>query len=162
MREAAPELRDYYTLPTGIAYRLVSRAAAARFAPRDFEPLSEPPADLTDGDWPQDDPFVETVQRRYAVYHTRVGLKRWGENRRAEAQREFARAEALDPGDAFVEWMLFQAYRQLRIHPEQQRPLLESALANYDAKVDPAIDRYYPVQRQAIVRALEQIRDRSG
>jgi hypothetical protein len=98
------------------------------------------------------DRFLEAVKARYAVYHARLGAKRAAAGDLASAREAFARAEALNPDDAFVGVLLFQIYRDFGLHRDRWQAMLREALANYDRYVDPALDRYYPLTRAEIER----------
>lgn len=160
MRQDFPELRDYASIPRGIVHQVLPAAAAQeRSGWADFVPLPHPPRDLQT-DWPVSDPFSETVQSRYAAYHAHRGARLLALDRPDEGHAALARAEALDPADAGVEVLLFDIYRDFGLYRERWRGLLEGALENYDAKVDPAIDRNYPVTRGEIERRLEALEPR--
>ena len=98
------------------------------------------------------------MKARYAAYHARLGAKRAAAGDLASAQAEFARAEALNPGDAFVGVLLFEIYRDFDLYRDRWEAMLRDALADHERNVDPAIDRYYPVTRAEIERLLEEAR----
>ena len=47
----------------------------------------------------------------YACYHTHLGAALWRAGRRVEAERAFAKAEAIDPDDAYAHHLLGLTYR---------------------------------------------------
>lgn len=157
MRQAIPDLAPYSTIPRGIAYQVLPTVQAAKWRANAFEPLAQPPEDPEREGWPGNDPFAETLLRRYSVYHTRLGVKLWTQGRQQAARAEFEKAEELDPGDAYAAWTRYRAYKSIGIFAERWNSLLESALADHAAKVDPAIDRYYPVTREEIQAALDAL-----
>jgi hypothetical protein len=140
-------------VPRGLAYELVPAAQAKEGDWASFVPLPGPPREL-DFSRAEADFFLQSVQARYAIYHARLGAKRIAEGQSAEGLRELDRAEALDPGDPYLEVLLFRIYRDLDLREERRRPLLESALRNFDERLDPHTRRYYPVSRSDIEALL--------
>jgi hypothetical protein len=150
-----PRLADYKARPRGLAYQIVPKREAQAASWASFEELTHPPRD--EGlEAVHGDRFVDVVKARYAAYHARVGAKRAAAGDLAAANAELARAEALDPGDAFVDVLLFEIDRDLGLHRERWEPMLRDALADFDRNVDPSIDRYYPLSRAEIERLLDE------
>jgi hypothetical protein len=151
-----PALEAWAAVPRGVAYVLVPRERApAENAWGAFVPLPDAPRDAALLRPGEVDPFVDALRARYAAYHARLGARLHAHGEPERAHEEFARAEALDPGDAFVEVLLFRIYRDLDLHPEKRPALLARALASFDRRVDPAIDRYYPLTRADVVALVE-------
>lgn len=161
MREDLPGLRDHVSVPLGLVYVLVPRGAAATDPMRDyasFVPLSGPPRDqgleAATGDL-----FVDAVRARYAAYHARLGARALALGDRATGLSALDRAEPLDPGDADVELLLSQIYRDFHIREERWRPLLEHALVNFDRAFDPHTGRYDALQRREIEQEIASLRE---
>jgi hypothetical protein len=157
LRRADARLEGYAAVPRGLAYQLVPKGEAPAGGWASFTELPHPPRDAAFAG-AREDRFTDAVRARYAAYHARVGAKRAAEGDRGAAEAAFARAEALDPGDAFVAVLLFEIYRDFGLHRDRREALLRRALADYDRNVDPAIDRYYPVTRPEIEGLIETIR----
>ena len=151
-----PSLEGFVSIPHGLGYLFVPRDNAPPVSYRSFVPLPGPPRDLQ-LDWPGEDRYADLVRSRYAAYHARLGAKYFADGRRLEARVEFERAETINPGDAFVGVMLFEIYRHFGLYPERWRSLLVGALEQYGRKVDPAIDRYYPLRRDQIEGLLREL-----
>jgi hypothetical protein len=153
LRRAEPRLEGYATLPRGLAYQVVPKGEApSRWA--SFMELPRPPRDAG-FETARSDRFSDTVKARYAAYHARLGAKRAASGDLAGAHAELARAEALNPDDAFVGVLLFEIYRDFDLHRERWEPLLRDALADFDRNVDPSVDRYYPLSRAEIEQLLD-------
>lgn len=153
LRRDLPGLGDLVAVPRGIAYALVPPAAAARETWGSFVPLPGPPRDIDFARYP-DDVFADVVRARYAAYHARLGAKRLAEGAREDGLRHLDRAEALDPGDPFVEVLLADIYGDLGVRADRRRSLLEAALRAYDQRLDDHTRRHYPVTRDEIVSRL--------
>lgn len=159
MREDLPALRDFVSVPVGVVYALVPSAAARDVTYASFVPLPNPPrygpetARMEIGDL-----FEDAVRARYAAYHVRAGAKKLALGDRAGGLDELRRAETLDPGDAYVEVLLFRVYRDFGIHPERLRPLLERARESYAAHYDPHGSRYYPIDLDDIEAHLRELK----
>jgi hypothetical protein len=153
LRRADARLESYAAVPRGLAYQVVPRGEAPARGWASFTELPHPPRDAS-LDIAREDRFADAVKARYAAYHARVGAKRAAAGDPDSARAAFARAEALNPGDAFVAVLLFEIYRDFGLHRDRWETLLRGALADYDRNVDPAIDRYYPVTRAEIERLL--------
>ena len=157
LRRADPRLEGYAALPRGLAYQIVPKGEAPPAGWASFTELPHPPHDAG-LEAARGDRFVDAVKARYAAYHARLGAKRAAAGDLASAQAAFARAEALNPDDAFVGVLLFEIYRDFGLHRDRWEGMLRDALADHDRNVDPAIDRYYPVTRAEIEGLLEEAR----
>ena len=158
LRHADPRLEGYAALPRGLAYQIVPKGAAPPAGWASFTELPHPPRDAG-LEAARGDRFLDAVKARYAAYHARLGAKQAAAGDLASAHGEFARAEALNPDDAFVGVLLFEIYRDFGLHRERWEGMLRDALADHDRNVDPAIDRYYPLTRAEIERLLEGLRE---
>jgi 4-amino-4-deoxy-L-arabinose transferase-like glycosyltransferase len=156
-RASDPRLEGYASIPHGLVY-LVAEASVAREATyASFQSLPGPPRGPQDG-WPAD-PFDDVVRSMYASYHARLGAKFLARGMRAAAESQFERAEELNPGSAYVTWVLVEIYRHFGIHRADWVPMLERALAEYDEEVPAARARFYPVRREEIQRALADVKE---
>jgi len=155
-----PQLTDFQAVPHGLAYRLV-RGNFDRPGYDSFVPLPSP-RDAGLEDWPAGDLFAAGVRARYAAYYARLGARALSLGRPAEARRAFARAETLDPGDAFVAVLLHDIHEHFGLLPERRRALLESALERYDRHIDPFVHRFYPITREDILVRLAEAEAREG
>jgi hypothetical protein len=157
LRRAEPRLEGYAALPRGLAYQIVPEGEAPPSGWASFTELPHPPRDAG-FEMARSDRFFDAVKARYAAYHARLGAKRAAAGDTASAQAAFARAEALNPDDAFVGVLLFEIYRDFDLHRDRWEEMLRDALADFDRNVDLAVDRYYPVTRAEIERLLEEAR----
>lgn len=156
LRRAEPRLEGYVAVPQGLAYRVVPENAAPPVGWSTFVPLPHPPRDAG-LEAARGDRFLDAVKARYAVYHARLGAKHAAAGELKAARAELARAEALNPDDAWVGVLLFEIYREIGLDRERWERLLRDALAAYDRHVDPSIDRYYPLKRAEIERLLDAL-----
>jgi hypothetical protein len=144
-------LAEYETRARGLAYQLVPKREAPPASWASFVELPHPPRDAG-LESVHGDRFFDVVKARYAAYHARVGAKRAATGDRAAAHAELARAQALNPDDAFVDVLLLEIYRDFDLHRDRWEPMLRDALGDFDRNVDPSIDRYYPLSRAEIER----------
>lgn len=159
MRTAMPALRDRVAVPRGLVWvlepgPLPELDARSRYA--SFVPLPGPPRDAG-LERAGDDLFVQDVRARYAEYHARLGARSLARGDAVAGMASLDRAEALDPGDAHVEVLLFDVYHDLEVRPERWRPLLERALASWDRRYDPHDARFDWLQRRDIEQRLASL-----
>jgi len=153
LRRAEPRLEGYVAVPQGLVYRVVPEGDAPPARWSSFVPLPHPPRDAG-LEAAHGDRFLDAVKARYAAYHARLGAKHAAAGDLEAARGELARAEALNPDDAWVGVLLFEIYREFGLNRERWEGMLRDALAGYDRQVDPSIDRYYPLTRAEIERLL--------
>jgi hypothetical protein len=156
LRRAEPRLAGYVAVPHGLAYRVVPASEAPAAGWSSFVPLPRPPRDAG-LEAVRGDRFLDAVKARYAAYHARLGAKHAAAGDLDAARGELARAEALNPGDAWVGVLLFEIYRDFGLDRDRWPALLRDALADFERNVDPAIDRYYPITRAEIERLLGEL-----
>lgn len=156
LRQAEPRLESYVAVPQGLVYHIVPEKDAPPVRWSSFVPLPHPPRDAG-LEAARGDRFLDAVKARYAVYHARLGAKHAAAGELEAARGELARAEALNPDDAWVGVLLFEIYRDFGLDRERWEGMLRDALAAYDRHVDPSIDRYYPLSRAEIERLLDAL-----
>jgi hypothetical protein len=152
----APELAQFRAVPHGLAYWLVRRDEHPPPGYRAFTPLPSPPRDSQLESF-GDDVESDWLKAIYAAYYARLGAFHAVGGRSQAASEAFVRAEALNPADPFVSVLLVDIYRDMGLHRERWVSMLEEALASYDQKLDPSVDRYYPLRREEIEERLRSL-----
>lgn len=147
MRKDIPALREFVSVPRGIVYAWVPKdAAPAADDYGAFVPLPGEPRDIQ-LDWPKTpgDVFHTDLHARYAAYFARLGARSLSRGDRESAMAYFDQAEALNPGDAYVDVLLFEIYRHFDLRCARRVALLHQARRDYLATFDPYGSRYAPV-----------------
>ena len=150
-------LAGYRSVPYGLGYLYSNDPDLPEPSDADFPILPQPPRDegLLGEDY---DPFVEGLRATYAAYHVRAAARALARGENDLAEESLTRASILNPADPWVSYLLARTYRRYAVHLDRIEDLLTEAEARYNAVVDPAAQRYYPVTRAAIEQLLAEHR----
>ncbi|MBY0589366.1 DUF2723 domain-containing protein [bacterium] len=142
-------------VPQGLAYRIERiNIASPPVDPRDFQEIAEPPAVPSPGIL-ADDPFHRFARGLVSSYWAELGHKHWVEGDKDRAEADWDRAEQ-SADTAIAALRLVQIYEENNVRTDQQKKLLEQALALHDRYYDPAASRYLFVDRDEIRKKLSR------